>query len=112
MADACLITRGSGDPIFDEDTGTYTQGSSTLYAGRCRVQASLMAAEQDAGDAFNIVNRVTISVPIGTLGLAKGDLVTITEAADNPQILNAQYRVRSIQDKSQATAVRLECEET
>jgi hypothetical protein len=113
MLDECVITRAGAAPVFNEVTGQYVDTPSTVYLGRCRVQSSgVAAANRDAGDQFIIANRVVVAVPVGTTGLAKDDLVTITSAAFNPQILNAEYRVRSIEDKSQATAVRLQCEET
>jgi Family of unknown function (DUF6093) len=113
MTDTCSITRASGEPVFSEETGQHTQPTTTVYNGRCRVQASgTQARERDAGEMFLIVDRVVISLPVGSPQAVKDDLVTVTASPHNPQIVSAKYRVRAVQDKSHPTAVRLDCEAT
>lgn len=111
MTDACTVERGSGTPVLNETTGAYATTDDTVYSGKCRVQTrTAMAAERDAGDRFLIVGRVIITLPVTETGFVTNDLVTITDAGD-PQLIGAKYRVRSVVDKSHATARRLECEE-
>lgn len=113
MTDTCTITRGAASPVLNESTGKYDTPGSTVYSGKCRVRSAGNVGSQgrDAGDAFAIVARPTISVPVGSASFVTGDLVTLTDAPLNPQLVGARFKVLSVSDQSQPTALRLECEE-
>lgn len=112
MTDTCTITRGAASPVLNESTGKYDTPGSTVYSGKCRVRSgNTQASGRDAGDAFALVNRTTVSVPVGSAAFVTGDLVTLTDAPLNPQLIGARFKVLSVSDQSQPTALRLECEE-
>lgn len=114
MTDHCIITRGSGLPVLDETTGQYPPPSNTIYSGPCRLQfrdVQGRGQNRRRGEQFAVVNRTIITIPATSAGMVTGDIVTVTAAAFNAQIVGARYKVRSMMDKSQPTAIRLECEE-
>ena len=53
MIDTCRITRpGDGVPVFDEDTGQYTNPEPVVvYEGKCRIQvlADLVGDDAESG---------------------------------------------------------------
>lgn len=112
MTDACTITRTAPASDLDEETGEYPDVVTEVYAGKCRVRSrGTMGVRRDGGEQFSIVNRALVSLPAGHSGFRTGDDVHIN-ASLNPQIVNARYVVRSVDDQSHASALRLECEET
>lgn len=113
MVDACTITRGGGDPVFDPDTGEYTTpAGSTIYTGPCEVQISdgLNAREADAGGTEITLSRLTVKVPISVEGVQVDDVVTITASELDPDLVGQTYRVIAGFAKSFATARRLQVE--
>lgn len=114
MTDACTITRaGAGEPVFDPETGGYTDPPAvTVYEGKCRVQMRGAAAVQNAqlgGEDVTFYD-VEVSLPITVTDVEVGDLVTMTAAAFDDGLAGTSYRVHGLHAKSQATARRLLCE--
>ena len=102
MVDSCAATRGTGDPVFDPATGTYTPGSSPVYTGRCRLQTSrTQGANPEAGGAVFTVERVELQLPFG-VSLEVGDLAEIT-ASVNPVLVGNVYRVTGLSEKTHET---------
>lgn len=114
MTDTCLVTRAGADPVLNEDTGNYEAADpATVYAGKCRVRSpQSQAMTRSGGEQYQIINRVAVWLPVGGSGFTTGDLVTITASPFNPQLSGARYVVRSVDDQSHASSLRLECEET
>lgn len=115
MLDACTITRGGGDPVFDPNTGTYTTPApSTIYTGVCEVQISdgLNAQQTEAGGQVVTERRVTLKVPMSVTGVEVDDIATITASLLDPDLVDQTFRVMGTFAKSFATARRLQVEET
>lgn len=114
MADACVITRPGGEPTFNEDTLQYEAPEATkVYEGRCRVQVGgTLAQAPEAGGRVYTVQRAQVSVPMSVTGVAVDDVLTVTSAAHDPDLVGARFRVQSLFHKTYATARRLEVEET
>lgn len=113
MVDACTITRGGGAPVFDPDTGTYTDpAASTIYTGACEVQISdgLTARQTEAGGAELTVTRVTVKVPMSAEGVQVGDVVTITASVHDPDLVGQEFTVVAGFAKTFGTARRLQVE--
>lgn len=113
MVDSCTITRDGGAPTFDPNTGTYTDpAGSTVYTGACQVQLSdgLSARSSEAGGTELITSRVTVKIPVSATGVRVGDVVTITAATLDPDLVDHRYVIAAEHAKTFATARRLEVE--
>lgn len=116
MVDACTITRaGADDQTYDEATHTYTNAAdSTVYSGKCEVQISdgLTASNTEAGGTEVTVTRVTVKIPVAVTGVQVGDLITITTATNDPDLLGQGFSVVGLHSKTYGTARRLQVERT
>lgn len=114
MVDACRITRaGVGDTVFDPETGTYTDGTdATVYSGKCEIQVTdgLNARQSETGGTEIIATRVTVKVPVSTTGIRINDVVTITTATNDADLLGQRFTVVGLHAKTFGTARRLQVE--
>lgn len=112
MTDDCTIGHPTGEPVYNRVTKQYETPLAEVYAGKCSLRrASDASVEIHAADQAVQVNRIVVSVPADTTGVNDEDVVTITASTHSPQLVNAQFRVRSVLPHSLPTALRLECEE-
>ena len=112
MVDECTVRTVTGratDPTTGKGTPTY---SAPLYLGKCRVQ-SFQPQERspEAGGATLTVQRYAVHVPVEAFAPAVGQVITITAAAGDANLVGRQYRVVALLHKSLATAYRLSVEE-
>lgn len=115
MVDACTITRGGGDPVFDPNTGTYTTpAGTTVYTGKCEVQITdgLNARAADVGGTEVTLSRLTVKIPMSVEGVQVDDIVTITASLLDPDLVDQTFRVLAGFAKTFATARRLQVERT
>lgn len=94
---------GSVIPLYD---GTFEH--ETPYYGRYPGLAH-ETVRHTAGSTV-VESRLVARVPFGQV-YRPGDVLTVLEDPDNPQMVGAMFRVASIDDQSQATAQRLLCED-
>lgn len=120
MRAQCFIDRPNGT----ETTvgGKVTQGHDRVYPspdwpenhphadGKCYTRYPGLAFEQtrEVAGAPVTESRIVHRIPFGVV-CRPGDLVTIVDDPDNPQMNGTKLRVDSIDDQSQATAQRLLC---
>lgn len=111
--DECEITRPvPGEPVFDPGTGEYEDPDDVVvYTGKCRVQSTAVEDPEtpEYGGREVSLTDYTVTVPITATAQA-GDTVTVTAAADDPELVGLVLTVAAVQFKSQATARRLRCE--
>lgn len=108
MVDACTIQRRTGESVGTG--GVITPTVSTLYAGKCRVQVrsqSQAGQGTNVGEAYRIVERTEIQLPITVTGLAEGDRITITAAALDPELVGKVFTVRDVLAKTHLTSRRV-----
>jgi hypothetical protein len=122
MSDTCRITRpGDGDPVFDPNTGTYTDPPPvTVYEGKCRFNVpGQIAGSQTAsgGDATWTVQDSVLSLPIDGPGYTAGEevgpdqTVECLTAAYDATLPGHKFGVVAAHRESQATARRLRVRE-
>jgi hypothetical protein len=113
MVDACTIRHQTGQTTSPL-TGVVTPTYSTLYTGQCRVQQALaQGARVEAGEVEPVLLRLEVQLPVvGTEGIERGDLVTITAAVHDADLAGRVFRVRDLHHKSHGTARRIQVEET
>jgi len=112
MLDTCTVKRVTGvttDLLTGADVPTY----STIYTGKCKV-ATFQPQERnpEVGGATLTVQRYSVHVPVGAFVPAVGQVVTITDAALDPNLTGRMFRVVALLHKTAATAYRLSVEES
>lgn len=107
MVDACTVTRKTGETTGAG--GVITPTVSTLYTGKCRVQvaAKTPGHGQDVGEAYLVVERHQVQLPMTVVGLQEGDRITITASALDPDLVGRVYSVHDVLRKTHLTSRRL-----
>ena len=106
MTSTVTVTR-LGEPVWDEDAGTYTDAPTTVYEGRCKVQTfQAFEAEPEAGGAQRVIQRYYLHVPVSAGVFLPGDRAEVTASA-NPLLVGNVYVVAAAHEKDWQTAQRL-----
>lgn len=108
MVDMCTVKRRSGQNT--SPSGVITPTFSTIYTGKCRIQAGSdgeRGAERDVGQARVVITKITLQIPISAPALKDGDEVTISLALYDSALVGRKYVVRDVPAKTEATARRV-----
>lgn len=106
MTDACTITRVTATRP--------TTVEVTVYSGACRVQEIFGFARETnpSPDQQRLARYRVLQLPVATSeDVRVGDLVTITTAVNDPDLVGVAMIVRDQSAKSEATARRIGIEE-
>lgn len=107
MVDACTIRRRTGETT-DPTSGVITPTYSTLCTGRCRVQQRQESGQgADVGEAYLIVMRHEVQLPMTVTGLQEGDEITITASVLDPDLVGRVFLVRDSARKTHLTSRRV-----
>ena len=111
MTDTVRIARG-GTPVFDETTGTYTPGTTTVYEGPCRLKlSSSVVSDLDAQGQLLVQQGPRLDLPIASSGAVRpGDTATITGSVNDPSSIGTVLTVSGRFVQTDATARRLPVE--
>lgn len=106
MLDTCTIKRKTGETTSG---GVVTPTWSTLFSNqKCKVQSVGLADQgTTVGEAFKIVKRPEVHLPVTVTGLQPDDVITITASALDPDLVGRVYVIRDVLAKSYATARRV-----
>jgi hypothetical protein len=108
MVDSCSIRRKTGESTGPGGVVTPTYGDP-LYAGKCRIQQDkAQAQQQDPGEAYVLMLRLEIQLPMSVTGLQAEDVVTITASAHDPDLVGRVFIVRDLAHASHKTARRVQ----
>lgn len=110
MADTCTIARESVT-FTNPDTGGQILASVPIYAGKCRVQNPGGASPTQPGETHLLLLSLTVHVPVSATGIKPGDIVTITGAAHDPELVGRRFRVKDLFHKTHPTSRRLGVQE-
>ncbi|HEX7160400.1 MAG TPA: DUF6093 family protein [Trebonia sp.] len=112
MVDACIIRRITGQ-VTDPDTGEVTNTYTTIYEGKCRLQqiSRTQARPEQAGEAYLLMLRRELQLPMSVTGLRTEDEVTMTASAYDPDLPGRVFLIRDLFGKTEATARRIAVEE-
>lgn len=110
MRDTCTITR-STTATTDTATGIVTRTPETVYEGRCRVQRTPVGgdgSEDQVAAADVLMLSTQLHLPVSTsLDVRAGDVVTVTAAVNDLDLIGRVYTVTGEAAKSEASARRL-----
>lgn len=110
MVDACLIRRVTSK-TSDPETGQTVKTYATVYSGKCRLQQSnVQARPETAGEAYLLMSRRELQVPMSVTGVKVSDEVTVTASVD-ADLVGRVFLVRDLFAKTHATARRVGVEE-
>lgn len=111
MVDTCTLRRRSGettDPDTGEVTGTYTD----VYDGPCRVQqAGTQAGAEEPGEAYVLMLRLEVQLPMSVTGLEVGDEIEITASVHDPDLVGRVFLIRDLAHATHKTARRVQVTE-
>ena len=111
MFDSCVVDR-PGPVVTDPDTGVVAPSLSRIYEGRCKVQQTIaQSSNPTAGGHSFTVQSTRWDTPVSAGPFAVNDVVTMTGAVLDPQLVGRVYRVVELFHKSGATAQRVRVEE-
>lgn len=101
MVDTCLIERKTGETTTG---GVITPTWSTVYQGRCRLKSeTTMGQGADIGEAYRVIGRHVLQLPVTATGLAEGDRVTMSTSALDPDLPGRVYVLREVNRATHAT---------
>lgn len=104
MVDSVSVSRPTGavDPITGKPVTT------VVYVGRAKVQTyEAFEKQPDLGGGTVTIQRYTIHVPVGGYVPRVHDVVTVTAATLDAQLVGRRYVVSGLLHKSYATSYRL-----
>lgn len=111
MVDRCTVKYQSGTSL-NATTGLEEPTYTTRFSSRCKVQArELQSTERTSGGHETTLVRLSIHLPLSAGAVQVDDVVTITSASYDRQLVGRVFRVLAPVGKSFATARRVEVEE-
>ena len=111
MADACTVTRPvPGTRVYDEVAKQYSEQTTTVYSGPCRIKIWRGQDEQAAEAEVN-VQRYYLDLPLGDTApdVHRRDTVTIT-ASLNAALVGRILILTNAEAETTDTAFRITCE--
>lgn len=108
MRDTCVITGDGGEPVWNDETGTYdTPASVTIYTGKCRLRMPRAAGTRvDSGAATWAVDDGVLSLPVdGSQAVTAGHVAVVTLGSD--PLTTVRATVQATHAQTDSTARRL-----
>lgn len=110
MLDTCIIRRKTGT-VFNETTGQYTDTSSTVYTGKCKLQDRVIqSGESQAGGREVITLSSVLHVPVSVTTVHVDDVAEMS-ASQDPWAVGRKLRVAQLASKSYLKSRRLQVED-
>lgn len=110
MVDACTISR-VGVAFTNPDTGEQTKTSIPIYVGKCQVKSLSGASPTEPGEAHLLLLTLKLHIPVSATGVRPGDIVAITDATHDPELVGRTFAVKDLAHKTYATSRRLGVQE-
>lgn len=110
MVDACTITRTTGTPTTDPETGASSSTTTTVYTGKCRIQQVASGASgQNVAEANVYQVAHILQLPMSVTGVRVEDVATVTVSID-PDLVGRKFWIRAVAEGTHKTARRLPIE--
>lgn len=110
MLDACTVHR-PGAVVTDPDTGVAAPSLTLVYTGKCKVQQTLAQSSnpEASGHAFTVLD-TRWDTPVGAGPFVVDDVITMTVATEDADLVGQVFRFKEPFHKSLATAQRARVE--
>jgi hypothetical protein len=109
--DTCTIKRLNAGETTDAD-GVITKTYTTLYTGACRVQQQQPYAERhDVGQAYRLLLRLEVQLPMTVTGLQPDDILTMATSLTDADLPGRVFVIRDLAHKTDASSRRVQCQE-
>lgn len=108
MVDTFRVTRASGPPVLDEETGQNVPSLVTIFegVGRLRLPRAFGNRVDEQGAAVTVQD-ATLSLPIAdSAGVAVDDVVELLTSENDPGMVGLRLRVTEVHWQSYSTARR------
>lgn len=112
MTARCTIDRdGTGDPVWDEDTGTWTQPARVVLHTDvpCRIQQQKQPQVADVGQQQVSTHDYLVPVPITITDVELGQQLLVTVNLDDPSLVGRRLEITDVQRGSLAWERDLVC---
>lgn len=108
---AIMITRITGTGAWDPVTGTVSSTTTTVLTTKARIQPlrSSVPKEVPGNDTFTQVMLVSYPVEY-TQEIRVGDIVKVTSAPRNPDLLRRLFKVKEYMDSGNIIERTIQCE--
>ena len=104
MRDTATIRRVTGQTT--SATGVVTDTLADVYTGKCRLQLRGLTSEaRTVGEAYLMVSRIELQLPVSAPLVREGDKVTVT-ASVNAALAGRRFVVQAAPDKSEESCRR------
>ena len=105
------ITRITGTGAWNPETGTVTSTVTTILTTKARIQPlrSSVPKEVPGNDTFTQVMLVSYPVEY-TQEIRVGDIVKVTSAPQNPDLLRRPFKVKEFMDSGNILERTIQCE--
>ncbi len=115
MLDAIAVSRPSGPPVFDDNTGEYTPAPAgpPVYTGRADVKprATSGSGEVDAGERQVVLRDYDVAIPWTAAPIVEvDDQVTVTASPD-PTFVGRVLTVTAVEHGARRTAHHFSAED-
>ncbi|KQR02485.1 hypothetical protein ASF72_10650 [Arthrobacter sp. Leaf141] len=111
MIDRCTVHR-PGAKTTDPANGKVTRAMDEIYVGRCEFQQTVaQSTESEAGEHEFTAQDTVWKTPVGAGPFKINDVVKVTAAPEDPQLIGRTFRVTELFNKTYATAQRSRVEE-
>lgn len=110
MTDTVRVTRASGRPVTDLETGVVSMPSLTIHEGPGRIQGRNSESETVDGVQVYVLTDVVVQLPVSVAPIVDDEVVVIASAMD-PSLVGRTFRVKAASRKTHATMTRCEAEE-
>lgn len=111
MTDTVRITR-DGTPVWDDETGTYTPTTTTVYTGKARLKLSTsVVGNVDAQGQLLAAQSPRLDLPVATSGgVQVNDSVEVTASVNDPASVGLRLTIEGVFFQTDATARRFPVE--
>jgi len=112
MVDECTVERLGDGAFTNAANGVVDTFPTEIYSGKCKMQQTMSQSSTpvSGGHQFTVQD-TRWDTPVSAGPFQIDDVVTVTAAVLDPQLVGRQYRVVELFHKSAATAQRTRVEE-
>ena len=110
MTDTLRVTRASGRPVTDPETGVVSTPTITVYEGIGRVQGRATDSESVEGVQVYVLTDAVVQLPVSVAPIVDDEILVAASRMDE-HLVGRTFRVKAASRKTHSTMTRCEVEE-